>query len=387
MALQALPWNWTAILDQGGNPVPPKGMALSPADLGRLHYGLIGALYGEPDLTDPRVFFGIDAHGRLGFKASVDGRLSECISDRPLPLLNWSLVTATFDGNEGLSIFIDGQPAGSLKVRGKITPSRGTDILIGKSCRRAGAEGSERKASGDWPSDMVLDGLLDEVKIYPQALTAGQVSQMYRSDRPAVGTPLQWRYAVADITYAIFGADQGSGWGEWADEYYFVYPDGVSTRHQTLWTDRLSHEWQETIVLNQPGTRPEDNIELAAMTLARSWNNPPGLRVSGSGFVSRGYDKRQRAYVLERNGRGSAAALHCDLAASKQSPLINPAFVVRGWGSAGALLKLNGKTVEQGRSFRLGLRKNMEGDDLVIWLKMTAQGSVKLDFLPGGGKS
>jgi hypothetical protein len=50
-----------------------------------------------------------------------------------------------------------------------------------------------------------------------------------------------------------------------------------------LWTSDLSHEWQETIVLNQPGTRPEDNIELEAMSLANlkgesktySWQNGP----------------------------------------------------------------------------------------------------------------
>ncbi len=79
---------------------------------------------------------------------------------------------------------------------------------------------------------------------------------------------VHWRYALTDIDYGISRLGVDGGPGEWGDEYYTVYPDGVATRRQVLWTDDLRHEWQETIVLHQPGTRPEDNIELEAMTLA-----------------------------------------------------------------------------------------------------------------------
>jgi len=79
---------------------------------------------------------------------------------------------------------------------------------------------------------------------------------------------IHWRYAVSDIMYTIFGAENVVDWGEWADEYYYIYPDGVSTRYQLLWTNHLSHEWQETIVINQPGTKPDENLEMEALTLA-----------------------------------------------------------------------------------------------------------------------
>ena len=54
------------------------------------------------------------------------------------------------------------------------------------------------------------------------------------------------------------------------DEYWYVYPDGVALRKQVLWSSELDlekHEWQETIVVNGPGQRPEDNIEADALTL------------------------------------------------------------------------------------------------------------------------
>jgi hypothetical protein len=78
---------------------------------------------------------------------------------------------------------------------------------------------------------------------------------------------IHWRYAISDILYDIFGMDEENPRGEWADEYYYIYPDGVTSRHQVLWTGYLSHEWQETIVINHPGTSPDDNINLEAMTL------------------------------------------------------------------------------------------------------------------------
>ncbi|HUX59501.1 MAG TPA: LamG-like jellyroll fold domain-containing protein [Bacteroidales bacterium] len=535
IALQALPWNWSAIVSQGGNSTFKEKLELSVVDLNNLSTGLIGVQYGNADLTDPlgkqeflstdndwtgsmnnwsnkwrgyieapftgevhfrakaddglqliignnkiingwevggqrtgslnmvkgekypviltygndggeailrlfwswpaqkemlipieafgysekenlqatndiilpkppapeyeqKIFFGVDAYGHLGFKLNLNDELYECISEKKLPLLKWSHVAATFDGNEGMKIFINGELAAELEVQGKITPVGGSDLLLGMNIENLGPEGSERQASANIHSNMVIYGLLDEIKIYDQALTEDYIKESFETEKPFEIQPLnwnkmpsgpailenkfdafytrlnytdeweapwrisdypdilihfdnlpvrfifwrgtsyggawvsenglwmgdqslersnkgkspmgcsehmsdkqtryssvriierndariviQWRYAVSDIIYDIFGTDRGSGWGEWADEYYYIYPDGVSTRHQTLWTDYLSHEWQETIVLNHPGTSPDDNIDIDAMTLVSmngdsrtySWKDGP----------------------------------------------------------------------------------------------------------------
>lgn len=81
---------------------------------------------------------------------------------------------------------------------------------------------------------------------------------------------VHWRYALNEVEHYL-GAwpDPYTGWFDWADEYWTVYPDGVAVRKQVIWSTDLEkgHEFQETIVLNQPGTRPEDNINLDALTL------------------------------------------------------------------------------------------------------------------------
>jgi len=80
---------------------------------------------------------------------------------------------------------------------------------------------------------------------------------------------IHWRYALTNTDYEIAYEDPLTGWGDWADEYDYIYPDGLALRKQRVWSSRIDrpHEFQESIVLSAPGTRPEDNIELDAVTL------------------------------------------------------------------------------------------------------------------------
>lgn len=81
---------------------------------------------------------------------------------------------------------------------------------------------------------------------------------------------IHWRYALASIKHEILNENE-SGWGDWCDEYWTIYPDGVAVRKQVLWSKNYSkdfgtYQFQETIFFNQPGTRPQDNVDLEAIT-------------------------------------------------------------------------------------------------------------------------
>ena len=79
--------------------------------------------------------------------------------------------------------------------------------------------------------------------------------------------------------------DPLTGWTDWADDYYTIYPDEVAARKTVAWSSNLKvvPEFQETIVINQAGTRPEDNIQTDALTFVNmkgethtySWLHPP----------------------------------------------------------------------------------------------------------------
>ena len=80
---------------------------------------------------------------------------------------------------------------------------------------------------------------------------------------------VHWRYALCDVLYRI--ANLSDGWGAWADEYYYIYPDGVAVRYFTVYGVEGCSITEPT-VLSQPGEKPEDNVFLEAITLA----NPAG---------------------------------------------------------------------------------------------------------------
>ncbi len=100
---------------------------------------------------------------------------------------------------------------------------------------------------------------------------------------------VHWRYGLCEVvSYTCANPDSNTDWTDWADEYFTIYPDGVAVRNQVLWTSNFKtwHEFQETIVINGPGTRPEDNIQPDALTLGNmkgetavySWEKSPPTR-------------------------------------------------------------------------------------------------------------
>jgi hypothetical protein len=313
-------------------------------------------------------------------------------------------------------------------------------------------------------------------------------------------TVVHWRYALCDVEYRLPHLDPMTGWGDWADEYYTIYPDGVAVREINMRSSKLDHwhEFQEAIIINQPGTRPENNIEFAAVTLAnldgaskdyvwtedggpgfgnpedaciqvinlkaahrpfaivppkgtritpyrghapgshfncwdhwpvsmdknwtrvvkgfdrpshtslshihwppyketdrcvtklllngmtdlpakalaplaRSWLHPAPLRLMRgdstlSNVVHEGYDPAQRAYVLSCREPGNPSVIVFTLQASGEAPVINPAFVIKGWGRKDASVTINGADIEKGKGFRNGIRHGVDGSDLIVWV-------------------
>ncbi|MHA1916557.1 MAG: LamG domain-containing protein [Promethearchaeota archaeon] len=79
---------------------------------------------------------------------------------------------------------------------------------------------------------------------------------------------IHWRYALIDTNYRQARVDPLTSWGDWSDEYYVIYPDGVGIRDITLHSSQPMepHEFQESIVILGEGMCPEDAYELDAVT-------------------------------------------------------------------------------------------------------------------------
>jgi len=83
---------------------------------------------------------------------------------------------------------------------------------------------------------------------------------------------VHWRYASVDVLYKHpHSCESEDNWGIWTDEYIYIYPDGVGLRYVDSYhhlngdIERIG--FHDTQFLSQAGTKPEDNINLQALTV------------------------------------------------------------------------------------------------------------------------
>ena len=98
-------------------------------------------------------------------------------------------------------------------------------------------------------------------------------------------TVVQWRYPLVDVFHTIANHDEKTGWGDWSDWTYTIYPDGVAAKTMRLWSSGpINHEWHEGMVITGPDQHPEQVVEtdpalvlatLTGETRAYSWKNGP----------------------------------------------------------------------------------------------------------------
>jgi hypothetical protein len=124
--------------------------------------------------------------------------------------------------------------------------------------------------------------------------------------------------------------------------------------------------------------------------LACSWLRPPQLQMKGvePKYKVLIYDPAQRAYIVPRQGRGPCK-LEFKLEVGEDVRklgvpmyIVNPAFIVKDWGRSGVELKVDGKPVKQGKDFRIGYEETHTGTDMVLWVKMKKNKTVKFSLWP-----
>ena len=332
---------------------------------------------------------------------------------------------------------------------------------------------------------------------------------------------VHWRYALVDNWYSIARKDTLTGFGEWVDEVFTIYPDGVAVREMTLYSiqPQSPHEWHESIIVMSPGQRPEQVLEPEALTianmkgetytftwanglpketgkmglvhvlenpiiqlintkseykpfvivspqsnpscqifsnkelrpdvsmfpwwnhwpaaqkgsdgryalesdrashtslsnchwdaykitektqtklmlngltnkrpeqliaLAASWSNPPTLSVKSSGIENKGYDPASRAYLIDVNQTENSDVLEFEIKATEESPLVNPAFVLKNCRFSDIALLFNGRKLVRDSQYRQDSIPALKGSDLVIWLKYESKQHANIKIQPTG---
>nr|WP_299382917.1 LamG domain-containing protein [Allomuricauda sp.] len=347
VAPQAYPWNWSAI-------------------------------YNQEYKKQRGIFFGIDGEGRVGLHAAVARQWRECISTATIPFMEWSHIAATFDPEDGMKVYINGELSGNLQVQGDLLYDREFPMQIARNHQPSPPSSLNRAGFVNVPAKFSFDGIIDELKIWNKVLTGDELNGNYQKFKPSDAPQLtwrklpeiqlddaafgafytklkydedwdrlwrddrypdivvtfdkkkhsmvfwkgtnynmnlvtengkwiadqsaetfgefgcmehmsdkqnryshvrviennkarvvvHWRYALTDINYTIANTDPVTNWGDWADEYYYIYPDGYAIRHYRIHGMDDGYSITEPALLSNPGERPEDNIDMVAVTLA-----------------------------------------------------------------------------------------------------------------------
>ena len=73
--------------------------------------------------------------------------------------------------------------------------------------------------------------------------------------------------------------------------------------------------------------QPADRL----LAIAKSWLRPAAVTVKTEGAAFDGYDRTQRAYLFTLRDPDPPRGVEFDLAATPETPVHNPAFVIRRW--------------------------------------------------------
>lgn len=205
-------------------------------------------------------FFGLDDLGRLILRVATNGRDEELVATQIIPVNKWTHVACSYDGDQEIAIFLNGEEVGrkTLSAPVKAADPGITSMLIARS-RNAQRPYGTIRPEGTESSQTFIDGIMDELKIYNIALQPEEVAKSFAalktdeaSDLPARILPsgpksdkkskyssvkivesndarvvVQWRYAIVDVLGTFAFEDPVTGWGDWTNETFTIYPDMV----------------------------------------------------------------------------------------------------------------------------------------------------------------
>ena len=173
-------------------------------------------------------------------------------------------------------------------------------------------------------------------------------------------------------------------WNHWpvamipGDGRWVITPDRPSHFNLTTfvqWKDYERTDRTRTRIMLHGMTdkKPGDIVRIA-----KSWLYAPTLKIHTDGYTGGDYDQSERAYIIDKKKKDYSGPLFLTLEASDNFPAINPAIIIRNWGRQPATISINDKHISEGKDLRQGIRKGIYGDDLIIWIKMDSNKTMRV---------
>jgi hypothetical protein len=113
------------------------------------------------------------------------------------------------------------------------------------------------------------------------------------------------------------------------------------------------------------------------LPLAKSWENPPEITAANGLEIK--YDQVERAFNIKADNR--VDEINFELSATKDSPVLNPAFVITDWGRDGIELYIDDNKINKGKDFRVGYEQQLNTVNLVAWTKHYSEEPTKIKIV------
>ena len=126
-------------------------------------------------------FLGVGDRGQVRFDVAAGGRRLSLASASHLPLRQWAHVAGVFEEGKGATLYVNGQPAGVASGTGPFVQATRSDLWIGRNAyemEQSAPVGHGRQQ----PTRILLDAVLDELRITPGARSAAEVAAAVRAD-------------------------------------------------------------------------------------------------------------------------------------------------------------------------------------------------------------
>jgi hypothetical protein len=195
---------------------------------------------------------------------------------------------------------------------------------------------------------------------------AANMAQGYRED-PAPSAYGWWNH---------WPVVQIPGDGRWVVKA--DHPSHFNLTTNVQWNDLIHTKTIRTRIMLQ-GMTAKGATDLVPM--AKSWLQAPRLAIKSSAYQGGDYDQSERAYIIEKKTKTAGTSLEFAIQAGKDSPLLNPAIIVRNWGKQHAKIRINGQNIAEGKNFRQGIVSNPDSDDLIIWLRLDSEKPTEVSIL------
>ena len=129
-------------------------------------------------------FLGVGDRGQVRFDVAAGGAVAaggqrlSLASAAQLPLRQWAHVAGVFEQGKGATLYVNGQPAGVASGTGSFVQATRSDLWIGRNAyemEQSAPVGHGRQQ----PTRILLDAVLDELRITPGARSAADIAAAY----------------------------------------------------------------------------------------------------------------------------------------------------------------------------------------------------------------